>query len=101
MDIRQVVADKLARCRRVEDLVQRITGKTLDADLHDLCQMVYLVILTYDADKIEDLWTHGEIDFFLARIIRNQYFSKTSPFYRKIRKFRDRSNAMNNGEEGD
>jgi hypothetical protein len=59
--------------------------------------MVYLVLLEYDEDKILDLWEHNEINFFLARIIINQYRSTNSPFYSLFRKFQERSVSIGTG----
>lgn len=79
---------KLAKARTVETMVCNIAGvNRLAGDLRDLSQMVYLVLLEYDEGKIVELWEHGEIRFFIARIIMNHLHSTSSPFYRFIRKF--------------
>ena len=85
------IVDRLARSRRVEHMVESICHHALTPDLQDLCQMVYLIILEYDEEKIADLWEHNEINFFLARIILNQYRSTRSPFHTLYRKFQERS----------
>lgn len=69
-------------------MVENIAHSPLTADLKDLVQMVYVILLEYDEDKIIDLWEHDQIGFFIARIIINQYRSSSSPFYASIRKFR-------------
>ena len=81
------IVERLARERRVETMVENIARQPLDADLRDLAQMVYLILLEYDEDKLVDLWEHDQISFFIARIIINQYRSKSSPFYKQIRKY--------------
>lgn len=86
MDRSQIVA-QIARERRVETMVENIAKSPLTADLKDLSQMVYLALLEYDEAKIQDLWEHGQINFFIARIIINQYRSSNSPFYKLFRKF--------------
>lgn len=79
---------KLAKARTVETMVCNIAGvNRLAGDLRDLSQMVYLVLLEYDEGKIVELWDHGEIRFFIARIIMNQLNSVTSPFFRNYRRF--------------
>lgn len=81
------IVETLARERRVETMVQNIAhADALDADLKDLAQMVYLVLLEYDDDKIADLWDNRQMDFFIARVILNQYRSKHSPWHDLIRK---------------
>lgn len=90
------IAAILARERRVEAMVQNIAhARTLSQDLKDLCQMVYLIILTYDPEKIVDLWENDQIDFFLVRIIKTQLTSPRSPYNAQITRFRSRSKPIN------
>lgn len=92
---RSQIASALAKERRVETMVLNIAhARTLSANLRDLCQMVYMVILNYDQDKIVDLWEHGEINFFLARIIRTNLFSPRSPYAAQITRFAVRSRPL-------
>lgn len=81
------IVERLARDRVVETMVENIAKQPLAAELEDLAQMVYLVLLEYDEAKVLDLWDHGQIKFFIARIIINQYRSANSPFYRLFRKY--------------
>lgn len=89
------IVETLAKEKAVERMVLRITrgasASALDANGKDLAQMVYQIILEYDEDKVVDLWEHGEIGFFLARIIQRQAFYNHSEFYGTIRKFSARS----------
>ena len=84
------IIEQIAKARMVETMVQNIAHESLstNADLSDLCQMVYLILLEYDEDKLQDLWEHNQMRFFLARIIVNQYRSSYSPFHIQYRKFR-------------
>lgn len=84
------IIEEIAKARMVETMVQNIAHESLstNADLSDLCQMVYLILLEYDEDKLQDLWEHNQVRFFLARIIVNQYRSSYSPFHIQFRKFR-------------
>ena len=79
--------EQLARERRVETMIENIAKQPLSPDLKDLSQMVYLILLEYDGDKLQDLWDNGQINFFIARIILNQYRSSNSPFYKMFRKY--------------
>jgi hypothetical protein len=78
---------RIARERRVETMVENIAKRPLSADLEDLSQMVYVILLEYDETKLQDLWEHGQINFFIARIILNQYRSVNSPFHKLFRKY--------------
>lgn len=85
------IIEAIAKARMVETMVQNIAHQSLTADLKDLTQMVYLILLEYDETKLQDLWDNKQISFFLARIIINQYRSSNSPFHTIYRKFRERS----------
>lgn len=81
------IVTQMARERRVETMVENIAKQPLDADLKDLSQMVYVILLEYDEDKLKDLWEHGQMNFFVARIILNQYRSANSPYFKLFRKY--------------
>lgn len=83
------IVTEIAKARIVEEMVQKIAHQPLNADLEDLSQMVYLILLEYDEEKLSDLWEHGQIRFFIARIIMNQYRSRNSPFFVTFRKSYD------------
>lgn len=85
------IADTLAKGKVVEQLVCNIAHTTLSDDLKDLCQMVYLIVLTYDETRLADLWDSGAIRFFLARVILNQFRSPRSQFHALFRKYQLRS----------
>ena len=61
--------------------------------------MVYLILLEYDETKLMDLWENDQINFFLARVIVNQYRSSNSPFHTIFRKFQERSVYMGVGAD--
>ena len=46
----------LAQERRVETMVENIAKQPLSADLKDLAQMVYVILLEYDEGRLLDLW---------------------------------------------
>lgn len=94
---RNEIVNTLAQEHRVEAMVVNICHHDLTPDLKDLCQMVYLILLEYDEEKIVDLWENNEINFFLARIIINQYRSSNSPFHTIYRKFQERSVSIGDG----
>ena len=93
------IIETLAQEKRVEALVENIAHHSLTADLKDLCQMVYMILLEYDEEKLQDLWENEQMNFFLARIILNQYRSSNSPFHTMFRKFQERSVYMGVGAD--
>lgn len=86
----------LAKERMVEKMIENISHQTLSSDLQDLAQMVYLILLEYDEDKILELDRLGQMRFFVARIIINQFRSSNSPFHTIYRKFKDKSVNLEN-----
>ena len=93
------IIETLAQEKRVEALVENIAHHSLTADLKDLCQMVYMILLEYDEVKLQDLWENDQMNFFLVRVILNQYRSSNSPFHTIFRKFQERSVYMGVGAD--
>lgn len=88
MKTKTEIIEAIARDRIVETMVTNIAHKPMSADLQDLSQMVYLILLEYDEKRLQDLWINNQMHFFIARIIINQYNSVSSPFHTMFRKFR-------------
>ena len=78
------IVDKLARNRVVEDMIKNMN---INDYPDDLAQEIYLILLEYDKDKIEEMYNKNQINFFISRIITNQAFSKNSPFYLNYKKW--------------
>jgi CTP synthase (UTP-ammonia lyase) len=53
----------------------------------DLIQEIYLIVLQKPPDLLQELYDKNQINYFLAKIITNQYFSKTSKFYKDYKKY--------------
>ena len=62
--------------------------------LPDLVQMVYEALLNYDGQKLLRIHQRSALNFFIVRVIGNLYFSRTSPYYRQIRKFSRMSDEL-------
>ena len=72
--------------QKLKEVSNKITSsRRYDSDelLHDT------IVALYDSDKkkIEELIKKRQLIFWIARIMINQYHSKTSPFYKKYRKY--------------
>ena len=94
MTLREIVAT-IGREQRVERIVCRIAGRdTLTADLEDLAQMVYLILLEYPEDKIQDLWDCDAIYFLIVRLVIHNLRSKTSRYYYAIKVFQQRTTDL-------
>lgn len=79
------VIEKIVSDGIVEQIITNIGVTARYKD--DLIQEIYLILMEYDRGKLEELYSNRQIAFFIARIIKNQYNSSTSPFYKKYRKY--------------
>lgn len=91
------MVEALGRQRRVETIVADMTRRPLDAALKDLCQIVYLHLLTMDEDKLRDLYDTGDIQFYLLRVIHLQLHGHRTTYDREVRRFQSITNPI----EGD
>lgn len=61
----------------------------------DLCQEVYYILLTgYTEEKLQEAIDKKQINFIITCILKNQWFSKTSPFYRQYKKYKLKSTPI-------
>ena len=84
---KQDIVEALAKARTVERLVENITRRPLDALTRDLAQTVYVYLLEFPEDKLQDLHRCGELTYFIVRIIINQWAGSRSTFRHQLRKF--------------
>ena len=89
------IIDDLAKQKKIEKFINN-TAKTSAPELDDLAQDIYVYLLEYDDEKIIGMYERNELDFFIARMILNQYISTSSPFYTKYKKFLNLSNELKN-----
>lgn len=87
-----ILVDSLARQHVVEHLVASVTKRPA-AQLGDLVQMVYEILLRKPARHLHRIARNKALNYYIVAIIRNLYFSKTSPYYRKIRRLEKHRNA--------
>ena len=56
MKTKTEIIEVIAKDRMVETMVTNIAHKPMSADLKDLSQMVYLILLEYVDKNLQDLW---------------------------------------------
>lgn len=83
---REEIIEEIANARYVEQLAKNICHSSAP-EIDDLAQIVYEILLTYDEQKIVELYDNNQLGFFIVRVIKNQYFSNTSPYYQELRRF--------------
>ena len=72
--------------KKLKEVSDKITScKYVDSD--DLLHDTILALYDSDEEKINKLIDKNELIFWIARIMVNQYHSKTSPFFKKYRKY--------------
>lgn len=90
---KQQIIEQLARDKVVEDVIKNVC-KCKDLEMKDLAQDLYLDLLQKPEEKIQKLFNNQQIEFFITKMVQNNYFSTTSPFYTKYRKFKERSEEL-------
>lgn len=72
-------------------------------DFEDLKQELSIILLEYDEEKIITMYEKKQLKFFLVKVIQFQYFSATSPFYKKYKKYYQfiDGNIVNNDTENE
>lgn len=82
-----------------DKLVETIArNMRVDTDyFDDLCQEVYFILITgYTEEKLQEAIDKKQINFIITSIMKNQWYSKTSPFYRKYKKYKLKSSPLDN-----
>ena len=85
------IINELAKNKVIEKLVANISPDDNSPDNQDLSQLIYLTLLEKPNSLIEDLYSKGELIFYVIRIITRNVYSTTSPYYRTIKKFKNKT----------
>ena len=78
---------------KVHDIALKIT-KGNDIDAQDLTQEVYVIMLEYDQEKLQTIYDNGHLNYWVARVMLNQYLRSTSPFKKKHHSYLKDANAI-------
>ena len=96
---RKEIIDFILKIGLAEKCVKYQTNKSSNNFLkEDLLQELYLWLLTYDIDKLSDAYKRNHLNALITRWISNNWFSKTSPFYKHFRRFDLISDEITNKE---
>lgn len=77
----------------VENLCERVCRRPA-CELSDLSQIIYCYLLDAREEILTDLWNGGQMNFYIVRMIRNQYFSRNSRYFYEFRQFLSLSNPL-------
>ena len=85
---RQEIINKIIKERLVETCVQYRLNKCKDEELkHDMVQELYLWLCSYDLKKLTDAYENNHLSALITRVLINQFFSNTSDFFKKYKRF--------------
>ena len=85
------IVEVLAREKRVEALCENVCRRR---GLDDLAQLIYVYLLECPDALLSDLYENGQINFYIVRMIKNQYYKPRTKYYNDIVKFAARSVAL-------
>lgn len=71
----------------IEEIVKNIAP--VDPDKDDLIQDIALVVLEKPPEFISELYDKKQLKYYIARVIMNNLFSTSSPYYCKYKKYKN------------
>lgn len=93
---KQEIVDKLAQDRTLEKFIAiKGQGWIVPGTELDLAQDMYLDLLSMPATKLEELYSRGELNYYLVRAVQNQCRGPRTYYNKKYRQFSKRSVEIN------
>lgn len=87
MNSRNII-NELAKNCVVEKFVKKYTDFANNPYIEDLVQDIYVSLMEKENSFIQNLYKKNELDYFIIKMIKNNLYSSTSPFYKKYQQFR-------------
>lgn len=85
--IRDTIIKYIMDANLVEECVKYQTIKAPKYYIEELTQELWLWLLTYDIEKLSDAYLNNHLNALITRWLQNQYLSKSSPFYKRYKKY--------------
>jgi len=105
MIAREEIVKYLLDTKLIETCVKYRMNKCTNRDLkEEMIQDCWVWVLDYDLEKLSDAYENKHLNALITRYICNQWFSKTSEFYRKYRRplaMADGLEKIKNDEDND
>jgi hypothetical protein len=79
------ILDELERDNIVRDMC--VNMRVAQNDIDDLIQEIYVILLEYDRDRLIEIYNRKQLRYFLVGIVKRQYRSCNSPYYKKYKKY--------------
>lgn len=82
---RKDIINEIYHSNLLDELFNNMGVKQNDMD--DLKQEIFIILLEYDEEKINKMYELKQLKWFIIKLIKNQYFSANSPYYKKYKKY--------------
>lgn len=80
------IIETIFKSEEYDDLLSKLIERT-DLYLEDFKQDLMLILLEKNSKLIEELWNENKMRFYIIRIVTNQIYSSSSPFYNDYKKY--------------
>lgn len=88
--------EKIVKEGILDQIIKNITKESSDEDLKDLKQDIYLTLLEKDEVLLAGIIERGQMPYYLTRIVLNNINSKTSRFYYKYKRHKNKETITDN-----
>ncbi len=96
---REEIVDKIIKERLVETCVQYRLNRCKSHYLkEELVQECFLWLCTYDIEKLSNADENNHLSALITRYLINQFFSKTSDFYKRYKRWDERTDEITDKE---
>ena len=92
------IVKQLADGQIVEAMLSNIARRPITGALRDLVQETYCILLTTPEEKIQTLYEGGRLNYFIARLLTNNYLSTHSRFHYNYRIWGLRGRELNEND---
>lgn len=93
------IIETIAKIKTVERIASQMGCSS--PYIEDLSQDIYEALLKKDDKLVESLWDKDQLTFYIIRMVKNNIFSTTSPFYRDYERFRQKSDEIKEYDTSD
>lgn len=95
------ILEEIERLGILDSLMMNITKSNTEREdtLNDLKQMTYLTLLEKDEQEIVGMYQRGQLLYYIARILTNNYYSSTSPYYYQYKRLINKSIDIDDYDE--
>lgn len=93
------IVDSIAKLKIVERVVSSMGSQSPYTE--DLAQDIYEALLKKPDELVKSLFDNGQLTFYIIKMVKNNIFSKTSPFYRDYERYRKNADDMEESLKND